>query len=506
MSTQHKASSNRQTPAACVLFCAVLLSLTISSCSGDKLYLGADARVVFSQDTVLFDTVFSTIGSASEAFRIINDSPGRILLEDVVLEKGGESPFRINVDGLPGPSVGGLELNDGDSLYVFVEVTIDPENDYDLPFIVKDRIRVTVNGYSQYVDLIAWGQDAFFHGAPGGISALECDALWTAQKPHVIYGVVGVAQDCSLSIEAGANIHVHDKGGIYISGGTLNVNGEQGNPVVFEGDRLEPEYSDVPGQWGIQVDTLVQTEMGVTQASILGGGIWIYGSPGSTLRHTIIRNGTIGLQVDTTGTTGAAVTIENCVIHNMTAIGILAQGAHIDGTNNLVYDCGQACGAFTLGGRYRFTHSTFANTWSDGTRSTPSVLINDHYEDANGNLQIRPLEDSRFLNCILWGNNASLQDFDELVVDLEADVNDLLLRGCAVDLSATGAADWIVESSLDATPPFVDVFARDFHLASGNSEWNGVGISAGLPFLATDLDGLPRVVGSAPDMGCYERQ
>ena len=116
-----------------------LVALTLWSCSGDKLYLGADARVAFSQDTVLFDTVFSTIGSASEAFRIVNDSPGRILLEDITLEDGEDSPFRINVDGLPGPSVGGLELGEGDSLYVFVEVTIDPQNDYDLGLAREQR-------------------------------------------------------------------------------------------------------------------------------------------------------------------------------------------------------------------------------------------------------------------------------------------------------------------------------------------------------------------------------
>lgn len=198
--------------------------------------------------------------------------------------------------------------------------------------------------------------------------------------------------------------------------------------------------------------------------------------------------------------------MENCRVHNMSAIGLLAQGGHVDGTNNLFYDCGQACAAFTLGGRYRFTHSTFANYWSDGTRGTPSVLINDHYEDVNGALQIRQLTESRFLNCVMWGNNAELDEFDELVVDLEGDVNDLLLRGCAVDLDAAGSAEWIEESSLDEAPPFANVFIRDFHLASNNSQWNGVGVPAGLPFLSTDLDGLPRVVGSAPDVGCYERQ
>ena len=189
---------------AMVLF-MVTLVVGLIGCRGNQIYRGADARVAFSQDTVMFDTVFTTIGSASEAFRIVNLSPGRVLLEDITLEDQGDSPFRINVDGIPGPSVGGLELDEGDSLYVFVEVTIDPENDYDLPFIVKDRIRVTLNGYSQYVQLIAYGQDAFFHGSPGAITTLDCNSNWSAQKPHVIYGVVGVAPDCDLSVEAGGS-------------------------------------------------------------------------------------------------------------------------------------------------------------------------------------------------------------------------------------------------------------------------------------------------------------
>ena len=301
--------------------------VTSTGCQGDKYYLGADARVAFSQDTVWFDTVFTSIGSASQALRIVNQSPGRILLEDVTLEDGEGSEFRINIDGIPGPSASNLVLEEGDSIYVFVEVTVDPE-DVNLPFVVKDRIRVTVNGFSQYTELLAWGQDAFFHGSPGGLSSLSCDEIWTAERPHVIYGVVGVAPDCNLTIEAGCAVHVHAGGGIYVDRGTLEVNGELGQEVIFEGDRLEPEYADIPGQWGIQVDTLVQTDFGVAQASILGGGIWLYGSPGSTMRHAILRNGTIGLQVDTAGTPGAAaLNMENCVIHNMSGIGLLAQGS-----------------------------------------------------------------------------------------------------------------------------------------------------------------------------------
>ena len=209
-----------------------LVALTLWSCSGDKLYPGR-CPCGLQPGHGLFDTVFSTIGSASEAFRIVNDSPGRILLEDITLEDGEDSPSASSTSTVT--LCGDLELDEGDSLYVFVEVTIDPQNDYDLPFIVKDRIRVTVNGFSQHVQLLAWGQDAFFHGSPGGISTLDCNALWTAQKPHVIYGVVGVAPGCNLTIEAGAKVHVHAGGGLYVSGGTLDVNGELGNPVSSRG-------------------------------------------------------------------------------------------------------------------------------------------------------------------------------------------------------------------------------------------------------------------------------
>ncbi len=236
-------------------------------------------------------------------------------------------------------------------------------------------------------ELLAWGQDAFFHGAPGGLTTLPCNDIWSAQRPHVIYGVVGVAPDCNLTIEAGCAVHVHAGGGIYVDRGALEVNGELGQEVTFEGDRLEPEYDDIPGSMGHSSRHLDPNRIwrGPSQHSREAAS----GSTahvGSTMRHAVLRNGTIGLQVDTTGNAGgAALNMENCIIHNMSGIGLLAQGAHIDGTNLLLYDCAQACAAFTVGGRYRFTHSTFANYWSDGTRSTPTVLINDHYEDASGN-------------------------------------------------------------------------------------------------------------------------
>lgn len=498
--------SMRKSRFSLIFLLATSMLAALSSCGKDQILDGADVRVTFSTDTLWFDTVFTTVGSVTQAIRLVNNNPGRILIESVGLERGENSQFRINVDGMIGPKVKDIEIAEGDSIWVFAEVTINPL-DQSTPFVVEEQLRVTVNGFNQYVELLAWGQDAIFHGGPGQIEALPCDAQWTAEKPHVIYGVVGVGPNCSLTIYPDVHVHIHPGGGIFVDRGVLNVQGELGQEVIFEGDRLEPSYADVPGQWGIAVDTLVDTEIGLTQATILGGGIWLYGSEGSSISRAILRNGTIGIQVDTAGTGGLpALTIENTIIHNMSGIGLLAQGADIEGTNNLIYDCAQACAAFTLGGRYRFTHSTFANYWADGNRSAPAVYINDHYEDSNGQLQQRDLVETQFLNCIMWGNNATLDGFDELIVDLEGDENDLLIRGCAVDMDETGGAVWLENSSTDVAPPFVSTMGRDFHFSSNSSIWNGVGVPGDMPLLPWDLDGNARIVGSAADMGCYERQ
>ena len=320
--------------------CMTLVSWAVlSGCQGDKFYLGADARVAFSQDTVLFDTVFTTIGSASQAFRIVNDSPGRILLEDISLEDGEGSLFRINVDGIPGPSVGNLALEEGDSLYVFVEVTIDPGS-ANLPFIVQDRIRVIINGFSQFVTLNAYGQNAFFHGAPGSLTTLPCDEVWVAQRPHVIYGVVGVAEGCNLTIEAGSAIHVHAGGGIYVDRGTLEANGELGQEVVFEGDRLEPSYADIPGQWGIQSGHAGPDRFGrgFTGEHRRRGhlAVRLYARQRHAPRHRAQRDHRLYRWTRQGQPGAAALTMENCVtVHNMSGIGLLAQGSpNVDGTNN----------------------------------------------------------------------------------------------------------------------------------------------------------------------------
>jgi hypothetical protein len=481
----------------------VAIGLVWTGCRRESYSTDPADRLEASADTLLFDTVFASVGSITLPVRILNPHEEGIRIDRIFLASGAQSAYRINADGIPGPEISGLELSGGDSLWVFVEVTVDPD-DSTLPFVVEDELLVEYNGNVLGVQLVTWGRNAHFHGGIGALNALPCEAVWENDLPHVVYGIVEVEPSCLLTIEAGTQVHVHPKGGILVNQGTLRVEGSLGSEVVFQGDRLEEDYQDIPGSWGIGLDVAYETEFGVDQVTLQRGGIWLYGSVDSRIDYAILKNGTIGLQVDTVGLAGAnSLTLTNTRIYNMSATGLLAQGAVIDGYNNLIYDCGMACAAFTVGGRYRMEHCTFGNYWAEGIRSSPAVFITDWYEAADGSIQERSVAGSRFTNCIVWGNNAELDEFDELICDLRNPPASSIFRYCAVDVDdVLFPVDMLLNCQTNDAPPFVSTSDRDFHLASNSGAWDG---STGSFLISTDLDGLPRAVG-LPDKGCFERQ
>jgi hypothetical protein len=82
---------------------------------------------------------------------------------------------------------------------------------------------------------------------------------------------------------------------------------------VFESDRLQPEYADVPGQWGT---------------------IWLTDGTNNTINHLTIKNATIGLLIQNND--GTTVSIKNTQIYNSSNYGILAQTAKINGENVVI--------------------------------------------------------------------------------------------------------------------------------------------------------------------------
>src|SRR6218665_1572491 len=129
---------------------SLVFTLIFSSCRKDDLLTASSAKLDFSTDSVLFDTAFTTIGSTTKVFRIYNRHVRPMNISRIFLAKGPASPFKLNVDGVSGKTITDMEIGGGDSLYVFVQVTIDPNNSSS-PLLVKDSIVFETNGNLQDV-------------------------------------------------------------------------------------------------------------------------------------------------------------------------------------------------------------------------------------------------------------------------------------------------------------------------------------------------------------------
>ncbi|MGE5424299.1 MAG: hypothetical protein ACM3N9_02980, partial [Syntrophothermus sp.] len=224
----------------------------------------------FSTDTVYFDTVFTTVGSVTHRLLVYNTEKKKISISSVRLGGGSNSNFRINIDGQPSTGADNIEIEGNDSLFIFVKVTVDPTHQ-NLPLVISDSLIFSTNGNIQYVKLVAWGQDAIFHKDED----ISGSNTWDSLKPHVIFGHLRVDTAGSLLIREGTKIYFHKSSYLAVSSqASLKVQGTKDHPVEFRGDRLDPYYRDLPGQWK---------------------GIWLEkGSTGNQIDYAVIRNGENG--------------------------------------------------------------------------------------------------------------------------------------------------------------------------------------------------------------------
>ena len=491
-------------------------ALMLAGCRRDQLFTDAPgAGLEFSRDTVLFDTIFTTVGSVTKRF--VARNPGnRAVRVNVALEGGTPSPFRINVDGVSGVAIPGIEIPGGDSVYVFVEATLDQAN-LNNPLIFEDRILFDTNGNEQHVLLVAWGQDAhFFFPGPDSIQIqgfprfsiiagrdeqgnVICETVtWPNDKPYVIYGYAVVDSCSTLRIEPGVRVHVHGGGGLWVyRWGHILAEGTLDQPIVFQSDRLEPMYAELPGQWD---------------------RIWINDGPAGQdhkLENVLVKNALVGIQcenapwVPDAPTSEAKLILNNVRIRNCSAAGILSRNFRITSNNLLVGDCGQYGVALTGGGEYYFNHSTIANYWSYGIRQTPAFIMTNTYPDITGVVQVREIVDSEFLNGIIHGSNPN---------EFQLEFNDALTPGLTFDHflfrtdQSTNNPAWFPRQDFiwrNQSPGFVSITDRDLRLTA-NSFARNKGTSS-TPEAIRDLKGDLRNCDAGHsgqpggfDLGCYE--
>lgn len=470
-----------------LFFIFLSLLLILSSCKKDELLTDSSAKLEFSTDSILFDTVFTQVGSTIRVFRIYNRHRQPINISKAYLSAGTGSQFRLNIDGISGTTINDIEILGGDSLYAFVQVTVNPTGS-NSPLIISESIVFETNGNLQEVNLTAIGQDVYLHKPePGKIYSITSswsglDTILPNDKPHLMFGYVVVDSDRKVIIQAGTRIHMHNKAVLWVyDKGTLNILGAKGNEVVIQGDRLEPEYKELPGQWG---------------------KIWLSaGSKDNIIDWAIIKNGSIGVHADTVGSLNPTLQINNTIIKTMTAAAIFAQGAYIKSENCVFANCGQYVAALTIGGNYRFEHCTFANFWPD-KRTTPAVVLNNYYVAA-GNIAIVRGLGAYFGNSIVYGDLGEEIVLDSLNTGVPGGAFAYKFDHCVLrtSLNTTNGLHYLNISKAD--PGFRDQSNNDYRL---NSTANATDIGSSSIVIPLDLNNnlRPNPSTSIPDPGAYE--
>jgi len=481
----------------------VIMSLVVmSSCRKDEVFAGDRAQLSFSTDTLTFDTVFTQVGSATRSFKIYNKESSDVTV-DVSVGDPTRTFFRLNVDGIAGTSVENVRIGANDSIYVFADVTVDPDNPLSIsPFVIEEDLLITSGNTSEKVQLVAWGQNANYVGGTDGngkVFQLTCEngmALWDDPKPYVIYGILFV-NECLLTIPAGTDVYVH--GGVVVrdtviyndgfliatNTGTIICEGTADAPVTFQGDRLEDAFDDRAGQW-VGIRLLAQ-------------------SRGNRFSHTKIKNSSVGIFADSL----SSLSLESCEIKNTTGSGLVGIYADITASNTLIYENGQNAVTLAQGGNYDFTYCTFT---SYGNQLPALSMFNyrEYFVEDGDNFFIAQPLSARITNTIITGNDTDEISLDD-ITDGEAGFFDFEFDHCAVtveDLLANDAWPNFFDNCNECVRArFGDAIFADIDQPDYRPDTLSIleMQATPLPSIFEDLDGNTRDATN-PDIGCYEYQ
>lgn len=461
------------------LVIALLLCL-IYSCKKESFITSPDARLRLTEDTLHFDTVFTTVGSITQSFKVINENDQKLRISSIQLRGGNASAFRINADGTPGPSISNIEINANDSIYVFVSVSIDPSSS-NLPFIVRDSIQINYNGTSQLLQLEAWGQNAHFLRD----KIVDVNETWTNDLPYVILGFLYIDTGVTLTVNQGCRLYFHADAPVIVDG-SLQVNGlpDTADRVYFRGDRLDEPYKDFPAAWP---------------------GIYFRAaSRDNVLNYAVISNSYQGLAAeDPAPNANPKLTLNQCIIENSFETGIIAVNSSITANNCLVSNSGRNI-YLVKGGTYRFTHCTAASVSNAFIFHRNPVLYASNFVNINNTPVIQPL-DAVFRNCIFWGENGNVED--EVIVDRAGSgAFSVTFDHGLMKVQASPSNSTLTQIILNQSPLFDSINTSapyyNFRLKDGSPAID----KATSTTLPVDLDGKPRVVGTLPDLGSYEKQ
>lgn len=446
------------------LYIVAVFIIIVIGCQPEEEKITRDrVALSFSSDSIVFDTIFSSIPSITKRLRVKNPDGQAVQIEQIRLEGGTESSFSIIVNGEEGVSFSDQILLGGDSLLILAEANVGP-GQQELPFIVDDEIVFVTNGRQQSVKLVAWGQDIFFVEK----QIIRQDTTWKADKPILLLDSVLLDSAFTLTIEAGTKIYANTNGTLLI-GGSLQVNGTIEEPVLMTNSRLDLE--NALGQWR--------------------GLFFLRTSSDNRIINASIRNAITGIYLGTPDNdTLPDLTLKNVTLENMLNNGITAFTSDIYGENVLINHCAGGNVALLAGGNYFFTHCTWANFSRSYFREAPIAIFSNHL---NGEL-VNPFRLDLY-NSIVYGDKE-----DEVLFNFVE--GSQVILSIAHNLLKTSDQNLDFNNNiLNRNPLFIEPSDYNYMLDTLSPAQD-----KGAVEYATNLDigGNERI--DMPDLGVWERQ
>ncbi|HRD57798.1 MAG TPA: hypothetical protein PK504_07095 [Ferruginibacter sp.] len=461
-----------------LLFLGTIFLLSLFACKKDSFITSGDARLNISTDSLRFDTVFTSVGSVTQSFKIRNDNEQPLQLSEIKLMGGNSSSFRLNINGVATNQLSNIAIAAEDSIYVFVSVTVNPTA-ANLPFIISDSISIQYNGNQRWVQLEAYGQNANFIN---GLS-ITSNTSFTNTKPYVILDYLHVEEGVTLTIPPGTKIYAHANAPIIVDG-SINAIGDAFNKITFSGNRLDAPYNDFPASWP--------------------GIIFRSSSIDNIFQFVEIKNAYQAMVVDQPATnSNPKLLLLQCSISNAYDAGILAINSSINASNVLISNCANNI-AVQGGGNYSFTHCTAASFSNNYLLHKTPVLTVLNFVTQNAAVVTNELN-ANFSNCIFWGDAGFIEN--ELVVGKQGALPFTVSFTNCLYRSQVDPPNAVLTNVIKNQEPLFDSIDAsnkyyDFRFTKNPSPALE---AAAASAINKDLDNNGRPVG-LPDIGCYEKQ
>jgi hypothetical protein len=460
---------------AAILFFIFIVTSTVifTSCKKESYITSSDAYLRLSEDTLHFDTVFTTLGSTTQFLKVFNQNEQKLRLSSIQLMGGSNSFFKLNVDGDTGTTFTNIDIQGNDSLYFFASVKIDPTI-ANLPYLVRDSVKIEYNGNVKWLQLEAYGKNARFMRDV----VVTKDSSVTSDLPIVVLGSLYVVPNATLIIPKCTQIFVHANAPIVVDG-TLKAIGDTGCRVTIQGIRIDEPYKNFPGSWP---------------------GIYFRNtSKDNLLKQCVIKNAYQGVIVQGASSI-AKLNINECVFDNIYDIAVGGFQSNIAAQNCLFSNVGY--GLYTVsGGTYNFNHCTFVSISNSYlAHKNPLINLSNTNDDNSAYADLKVTIN----NSIIYGEGGFVDDEIAITkiksgIGFNANFNTVLYK------QKSNSTDLNFNTSIaNQNPMFanIDLSKRlfDFRLKTGSPCINVATSST----LAYDLDKKSRSIGLA-DIGCYEK-